>query len=497
MEGWNPGDLVGASDLFARLAAETPADAAAWYNHALCLAWLGDNRQSIACLDRVVKLESESAFDQAVGAWTLAEVLREGGGAETPADDLRYACTIAWEPGDTPRLLEEFPEIVRVPTPIAPGEELDESAQIEIFEWRDQSGSELTGGHPRAALLPIALGTVFISSDSLRLSSPRVETLERIEEVLFQRFDALTRSVRREAVPLPFPFLDADLWIFRIPPDVDPGLKDRLQRESVEQYFENHWIHRRRHGLDDRSPLEAAREARRGDAVARAKLTAVVRLREQIGGRPSARALYQGYPFDRLRRRLGLELVDAVTVDLNDLACAAPDDLDRLDPAALNDMALLEAVASAAGLGDDPRTARLASALLERRPAAIRPPDLTAAVSPLVRQAMSRDDYDGALSWIDQARSMADRKTAATLDAWQAEFLARSGRPEAALSVYSRLIEPGPAGAALALDAALTMLDNGHRDQAESLLMTARDLAQRSGRRWIERRVQQLFGQLA
>ena len=63
-----------------------------------------------------------------------------------------------------------------------------------------------------------------------------------------------------------------------------------------------------RHGLDGRSPLAAALAASRGDAVARAKLTAVVRLREQLGNRPSALLLYQGYPFDRLRRRLGLEL---------------------------------------------------------------------------------------------------------------------------------------------------------------------------------------------
>ena len=179
-----------------------------------------------------------------------------------------------------------------------------------------------------------------------------------------------------------------------------------------------------------------------------------------------------------------------------DLACAAPDELDRLDPSVLDDVALLEAVASAAGLRDDARTARLASELLKRRPAAIRPFDLTAVVSPLVRQAMSRDDYDGALSWIEQAKSMADVKTAATLDVWHAEILARAGRPRAALSVYLRLIEPDAAGAALALDAAETMLDNGHRDQAETLLTAARDLAHRSRRRWIERRVQELFGQL-
>jgi len=497
MRGRDAQDLETTSELFGRLAASDPADSAAWYNRALCLAWLGENCESVACLDRVVNLEADRAFDQAVDAWTLAEVLRQGGGAETLADDLRFACTIAWEPGDTSWLLDEFPEIERVATPIAPGDALDEISRIEVFEWRDHSGSGLLDRHPRAADLPIVLASAFISRNSLRLSSPRVETLERIEEILFLRLDARARSIRREAVPLPFPFLDADLWIFRIPPEVDPDLKDGLQRESVEQYFENQWIHRPRHGLDDRSPLDAAREARRGGAVARAKLTAVVRLREQVGSRPSARALYQGYPFDRLRRRLGLELVDATAVDPMDLGCAAPDELDRLDPAVLDDLGLLEAVASASGLRDDARTARLASMLVERRPGAIRGADITALVSPLVRQAMSRDDYDGALNWIDRARPVGDVKTATILDVWHAEILARAGRPEAALSVYVRLITPDATGAALALDAAETMLDNGHRDQAESLLIAARDLAHRSGRRWIARRAQQLFDHLS
>ena len=63
--------------------------------------------------------------------------------------------------------------------------------------------------------------------------------------------------------------------------------------------------------------------ASRGDAVARAKLTAVIRLREQLGNRPSALLLYQGYPFDRLRRRLGLELVYPNAVDPEDLGCAS------------------------------------------------------------------------------------------------------------------------------------------------------------------------------
>ena len=79
---------------------------------------------------------------------------------------------------------------------------------------------------------------------------------------------------------------------------------------------------------------KAARQARRGDAVARApSRRRSSGCASRSAGRPALpAALYQGYPFDRLRRRLGLELVDAATVDPMDLGCAAPDELDRLDP---------------------------------------------------------------------------------------------------------------------------------------------------------------------
>ena len=103
------GSRRASSDLFAGLGGGRDANRLARPGTTALLAWLGDNRQSIACLDRVVSLDSESAFDRAVDAWTLAEVLRQSGGAETLADDLRFACTIAWEPGDTAWLLDEFP----------------------------------------------------------------------------------------------------------------------------------------------------------------------------------------------------------------------------------------------------------------------------------------------------------------------------------------------------------------------------------------------------
>ena len=496
MRGQSEHDLFATADLFGRLATADPGDSAAWYNRALSLAWMGKNLEAIGCLDRVAGLEAERAFDQAVDAWALAEVLRQGAGAEPLADDLRFACTMAWKPGNTSRLLDEFPEIQRIPTPRAPGATAEHTPEIEVFEWLDRLVAS-HADHPRAVgSPPTVLASVYISGQTLRLSSPRAENLERVEESLFPRLEIGAASVRREASPLPLPFLDADVWVFRIPPDLDPDLADQLSRESVEQYFENHWIHRPRHGLDDRSPLGAALEASRGDAVARAKLTAVVRLREQLGNRPSALLLYQGYPFDRLRRRLGLELVYPNAVELQDLSCASGEELDRLDPATLDDSRLVEAFTSAAGLRDDARTGHLASELLKRRPAALASLDLTALVSPLVRLAMGRDDYKAALSWLKQARSMSAGETATTLEVWRAEVFARAGRPESAMVVYERLITPDAAGAALALDAGETMLDSGFFDQAKVLLLAAADTARRNHRSWIERRARQLLDQM-
>ena len=441
-------ELETTADVFGRLAAEDPNDAAAWYNRALCLAWMGKNVEAIGCLDRVVGLEAERAFDVAVDAWTLAEILRQGGGAETLADDLRFVCTINWNPGETSWLLEEFPEIQRVPTPRAPGAAIDENSEIEVFEWLDRPLSESVVHSSAVVLPPTVLASVYIKAQSLRLSSPRVGTLEQIEETLLPRLSDGGGSVRREASPLPLPFLDADVWVFRIPPDLEPDRTDLLRRESIERYFEDQWIHRPRHGLDGRTPLAASVAANRGDTVARAKLTAVIRLREQLGNRPSALLLYQGYPFDRLRRRLGLEMVYPGAVDPGDLGCASAVELDRLDPVALDDTRLVAAFTSAAGLKNDARAGRLAAELLERKPMALKSLDLAEVVAPLVRQANVRDDIERAVSWLKDALAISDPATAATLERWIAEVYARADRPDRALKTYMTLIKPDAAGAA-------------------------------------------------
>jgi tetratricopeptide (TPR) repeat protein len=491
MRGQNLEDLNAAAALFDRITIEDPDDAAAWYNKAVCLAWVGENVVSISCLDRVIALDAEKSFDDAVTAWTLAEILRQGGGAETLADELRFACTLDWAAEDTPRLLREFPEIRQVPTPRAPGASAAAQPEISVFEWLDRAMQPGDFTSPNGARAAMVLANVFVAANSLRLSSPRAENLETVEDRLFARLGERPTSVRREATPLPLPFLDADLWLFRIPAGLNSSRSDELSREAIEHYFENTWIHRNRKGLGDRSPLTAAQDAQLGDAVARAKLTAVVRLREQLGSRTSTRALYEGYPFDRLRRRLGLECVDAAAIDPLDLACADPKELDKLDLGALDLSQLLEAAASAAGLRDDARTARLAAELVGRQGRAAHAADWNPLVSALVREAMRRDDPGAALSWIERARPMIDQETSATFDIWRAEILARQGQGEAALGIYQSLI--GSSGAPTALDGALTLLDNGRDHEAKRLLARAQELAQKAGLDWIKRRAERLL----
>lgn len=515
-DGPGSSDLASMADAFGRLAQEDPTDADAWYNRGLVLAWQGLNREAVPSLERVVAIEAPAQFDRAVEAWMLAEVLRQGAGAYELADALRYSFTIDWDPGNTDILLREFPEIQSLPPPQAPGLESSPARQVELFEWPDRSilaPAEPAADRPdSAASLPVVLATLFIdrSARKLRLSSPRVDTLQQLEERLLARMPGGAgaypghptgrggiRAVR-EATPLPLPFLDADVWTVRLPAGIEPSRADDLRREWVEHYYENTWIHVPRQALDGLSPLAAAEKAHGGDVVIRAKLAAVVDFREQLARRPSAELLYHGYPFDRVRRRLGLGLglapadPAAVAVDPGDLSCAAPWELAALDPSSLDDHRLADAVAAASGLLDDAVTVPLAVELLRRsiRLAGIH---LIGAVSPLVRRAMHDADPDAAVDWIERARPLADAATASMLDVWRAEILSRIGCPEESLRIYRGLIRSDASGAVAALDAAETLIDNRHHEQARPLLDAARDLARSAGLPWTERRARELL----
>ena len=411
-------ELTDAAEAFGRLAAEIPDDAEAWFNRALCLAWAGLDRQAIECLDQVAGLEADSDPKKAVEAWVLAEILRQAGGAESLSDDLRYACTFAWSSEQTESLRTSFPEIRQIPTPRDPTRPEASLADLEVLEWLDRPFPPAETVHGESDL-PRVLATVYITPGAIRLSSPRVETLELAEEKLRRMLGAAALPVERVAAPLPLPFLDADVWTTRIPEGLDRDIAHGLAREAIESYYENQWIHRPRQGLDGLSPLAASQDARRGDAVARVKLEAVVQVREQLGSRSSALALYQGYPFDRLRRRLGLDLLHADAVDIQDLSCAGPAELQDQTPHDLDDVRLVETFKSAAGLRDDELTTRFATELLRRKPDQLARLDLAAVYAPVVRQSMRREKPQEALDWLEQARTLGPDVSRRAFDTWR------------------------------------------------------------------------------
>lgn len=480
-------ELDAAADAFAELIQEAPDDVEAWFNRGLCLAWRGLDPEAVAAFDRVVDLEADHNLDGAVEAWTLAEILRQGGGAETIADDLRYACGFAWDDDDASILQLRFPEIRRIPAPHDPTNHQVKATDVEVLEWLDRPFPDIDPESAAATELPRVLATIYLTPGSLRLSSPRVDGLEEAEEKLRLLIGPVAKA-ERTAAPLPLPFLDAAVWTVRFPEERDQADAERWSREVVEDYYENRWIHLPRQGLDGLSPLAAARSARVGDDAIRAKLSAVVRLREQLGSRPSSAILYQGYPFDRLRRRLGLDPVDPASVDPADASCASPWEIQGLAPVELEDQPLVDAFLSALGLLDDELIVPLARELMDRRPEAIRRVPATDLIAALVRLEMRRDRPDAALEWIEKVSPSATVPQRRTLGTWRAEILSRTDRPDEASKVYQGLLDESPDDAALALDAAETLLDNGHNEQARPFLSIAARLAGPLGLRGVAAR---------
>ena len=64
--------------------------------------------------------------------------------------------------------------------------------------------------------------------------------------------------------------------------------------------------------------------------------------------------------------------------------------------------------------------------------------------------------------------------TSRTFAVWTAEVHARTGGPDAGIQLYQSLLDRPDAPAAVALDGAETLLDNGYAAQALPLLLEAR-----------------------
>ncbi|GAC1474014.1 MAG: hypothetical protein NVSMB9_23630 [Isosphaeraceae bacterium] len=481
-QGHSLTDLESAAEAFASLAEEDAADAQAWHNLALCHAWIGRNTQAIHCLKREVSLIAETKSDQAAEAWTLAEVLRFGTEALALADDLRTALIVDGRLNDEQdQWFSRWPNLVRVDLPSTPSLTGISTGKEEVFEWLDRPPPTENVNSLRAMDLPRVIGTIIRTPALLRVSTLDPRNFSVLEDPEYREIRQLLREARREKAPLAINAADSELGTFRFPVGLESDARRELSRKVIESYFEDRWIHRPRQALEGLTPLEAARLVADGDASLRAQLVGVVRFREQLGRRPTHSLLYQGYPFDRLRNRLGLLDRGEGAVDPDDLSCASALVLDRLGLDGLDDHGLIDAFLSANALANDALTGRFAAEIAQRDLFPSSRMNREEVYAPLVRLAMQEGRPGMALDWLRKAISQSAGQSTQTFALWTAEIYARAGMPLEALQVYRELLLLSPSGPALALDGAETLLDNNQPDQALILLQEAQVRARAHG----------------
>lgn len=350
--------LEQAVEAFGRLAEEDPDDVPAAYNHVLCLAWNGENPAAILRIDEILPRVASHDFTMAVTLAMIGSILRQGAGAEEFADALRYHLDLPWELTEADPEDAFDPEVPWRPLPLRgdPGLALPTPDVARVYEWLDRP---LLDAEETFDLddVPDVLALVIVSRDRVRLTSTDPFRLLALQEHLFSRGLPEGEFLR---APLPIALMDAAVWSFRLPEGLDPNLRGAIQRDAVERYFEFTWIARPFLSLADSesfgqppTPAQTAARALAGDLASQAKLTALIDLAEQLGERPATAEMYQGYPFDRLRHRLGFPLKSEDLVDPAEIASMSLPALRSLDLTSLDPSELTDVLDSARAFDDD------------------------------------------------------------------------------------------------------------------------------------------------
>ncbi len=215
------------------------------------------NGAAVAAFDQAIAAASRAEPAVAVTAAVVAEVVRQGAGAETHADDLNRIAVITWTdagPGaeNPAAFLDDRVDVRAIPHPVDPATGQVTRPDLDLFEWLEPRA---TGPSRRL------LATLIRSRGTLRLSGPDPTALERAVAEVVRLAGPRIASIRREATPLPLAFLDAAVWALRIDPETPPEVADGLNRAAVEQYYETTWINIPRGGLDGLTPLAASVQA--------------------------------------------------------------------------------------------------------------------------------------------------------------------------------------------------------------------------------------------
>jgi tetratricopeptide (TPR) repeat protein len=439
---------------FETLTTADASDAPAWFNLALVRAWLGDNRKAVPALDRYIELETDE--QAAVEAVTLGEVLRVGHGLEEDSDYCMRVVMVAFrntEPVN--RLLNEWNQAGR----LAPLQTQQENVFEALILETSPTGL-VTVGRPASEIARLG-GYLLIVGNLFRLSGPAKEPFERLREEVRQKLALGLTDLEVRRGPLPFHEVVAEALTFPLA-QTDQEKAVALVAENAGRFYEDTWIHQQRRSLDGNAPVDAA-----GSPRLRKKLRGVIQFIEEC----AQGTMVGAYPFDHLRRKLGLSDLAAAApaasgaqpagpaVDISALGAA---ELAALKPESLSDEQLEQAYQAAHRLDAQELAGHFAGALVAR-PVQPDRPDRYPWYSFLTQKAVRDGQLDAALDYVNEGeRADCEHnggKRRNDYELRRAHVHAKRGEVEQSQSVFQGLIERTPRNFEVRGQAAKTMLD--------------------------------------
>ncbi|MFZ9794472.1 MAG: tetratricopeptide repeat protein, partial [Gemmataceae bacterium] len=288
-EGEEPrlGDLP---ELFRKCIRENPADINARYNLGVALAWLGNNKESIATLDEFIRESNDpNLFRRAA---TLVEVLKFSAGMENESDYINYHLGV---PLSNPETVGTWLNELQQTRRILPLFQDKQTGSITFFMLEESASGLITTGSTAKefskvigylALYPATL--VAWSYDAKKIENLKLELLTKLQVPLNQVITSTNIS---------------DFAGILLPSAVIPlGTKDKdkarkIAHDQMVAYFDNTWLSQPRKSLGGKTPSDAA-----SDAFLGKKLQGLLDLYEEVVATQDASL----FSFDDLRKKLNL-----------------------------------------------------------------------------------------------------------------------------------------------------------------------------------------------
>ncbi len=455
------GKLSDAKKAFEALTQVVPDDPAAWFNFALCRAWLGEQPGALAALNESVEREWDDA--KAEESVALLEVLKCAHGMEADTDYLEHRVFMpVRDPEAVFQLLQVMSQEGRILAP-----QMDPNGQFFSCVVSEELPNLLDTGTTMAK----AVANLTIAGGVLRLWHVEKENVTNVARMVRDRVNLAVGEPTEGSGVAQFQDLLQDAMAYPVR-TADIQTAENKLRDRATHYFEEVWAKKPLKALSGVTPLDAA-----GSTKLRKRLIGVVKFLADCfrAAAPRKQGTDGGtepidvYDFDRLRHKLGADLRpagDAPTINVpveiaaapvaptaapapapRDFAAMSAADLAAVDPAGLSAAQAEDAMRAALKLEARELAVRFAKAgaALPADPAK---PDRYPLFACVVTGATADGDTKTALEYAalgaaDDAAANGGKR-AAEYAVQRARLLARSGDAPGAAAAFAELLERFP-----------------------------------------------------